>query len=43
MHVVSVFLSVGNIRCISKHSIKFNVWSIVWYCIHSKIIPEFVT
>ena len=38
-----MILSVSNIKCISNQHIKVNAWSVVWCCIHSKIIPELVS
>ena len=38
-----IILSVSNIKCISNQHIKVNAWSVVWCCIHSKIIPELVS
>ena len=37
-----IIVSVSNIRYISNKSIKVKVWSIAWFCIHSKIMPDLV-
>ena len=40
MNACFTFIIVTNIKRISNDCIKVNVWSIVWWSIHSKIRPE---
>ena len=37
-----IIVSVSNVRCTVNQCIKVSVWSVLWYCIHSKIMWELV-